>query len=156
MKTLKITIVLSIVLLLGFTIGFTMPAIEKGSFKPVIAARYHVSIHFTNDLSLCNLYLVEIVDENGRLVNPPQSFRPGISSYFFSERGPVQGTRIAKLVLNSEIRYFVCPTEIYTAPCSLSGTFLVGETYEFDLYPATHEIPPAPVPGGRESATIKD
>ena len=41
---------------------------------PVVAVRYLVNIHFSNDVSLCNLYLVEIVDENGRLIT---AFLPG-------------------------------------------------------------------------------
>ena len=152
MKTIKFTSVLSLILFLGLTSVFSNTPANNTTFKPIVATRYHVSIHFTNDISLCNLYLVEIVDENGRLVNAPQAFRPGIASYFFSERGPVKGTRTAKLVLNSEIQYIVCPNEIFTSPFSLSGTFWVGETYEFNLYPTTHAAPPVPVPGAGVSS----
>jgi hypothetical protein len=157
MKTIKILSAFCMILFFGLTSAFAATPANGSSVKPVVAIRYQVSIHLTNDVSLCNLYLVQIVDEHGRLVAAPQAFRQGIPFYFFSERGPAKGTRTAQLVLNSEIRQFVCPNQIHTSPFSLTGTFLVGETYEFNLYPTTHATPPVPViPGEGVSQVGKD
>ncbi len=152
MKAIKFIPVFSLFLLMGGSVASASPVSGQGAYKPVVAVRYLVNIHFSNDVSLCNLYLVEIVDENGRLITAPQAFRQGISAYYFSERGPVSGTRTAKLVLNSEVSSLICPVELHTSPFSITGEFLVGHTYEFNLYPSTHAVPPVPVPGGGVSA----
>lgn len=126
------------------TSSFTIPAGNGPASKPVIAVKYQVDIHFQNDISLCNFYVVEMRDEKGLLVAPPQSFRPGVATYTFIERGPATGPRTAWLTVNTMIGALLCPVELYTAPFSISGTFQVGTTYHFHLFPSTHPAPPVP------------
>ena len=81
-----------------------------------------------------NLILyVAMTDENGRPVDQVQRFKTGTYTYFFSETGPVQGTRVARLVNDP-----IVPTTLnfYCAPDAQTGKFLPGDIYVFDLYPS--------------------
>ncbi len=97
--------------------------------------RYRVNIHMEVEKSICNLYLVKIVDAFDRELAPAKAYVPGISSYDFFERGPAEGIRIARLVKYNYGGHFECLTELFTAPAVLSGKFMNGETYRFDLFP---------------------
>jgi hypothetical protein len=137
MKTTKIFSVLSLVLILSAVSSvFSAPIDTKNNqtaAKPAI--RYDVNISISIDKPLCNLWLVKILDGNGRMVAPAQEFISGKTKYTFTERGPVTGTRIAVLLKYQYGDHFVCETELFTAPAILKGTFLNGETYRFDLFP---------------------
>jgi hypothetical protein len=139
MKTTKILPVLAFAMIFGATFSASSatpydPDRNVG-WSPVI--NYRVNVHVPADLKLCNLYYVEIVDAHGRLAVPPKTFNPGLTVYNFYEKGPVTGNRAAVLVLADRHSHYICPTELYTSPAWMSGTFLNGQIYVFDLFPAT-------------------
>ena len=96
---------------------------------------HHVNVNLTVDKRICNWYLVEILDGQGRLVAPAKNYVPGVSAYDFYERGPASGVRIAVLVLAPMNSHFICETELFTAPAMISGKFLPGQTYRYELNP---------------------
>jgi hypothetical protein len=99
--------------------------------------RYEVVVHLSNEVTICNSYLVELKDETGRLIGPSQKFIPGIGVYNFFETVSATGTRIARLVADPDIDRLVCLNELFTAPAIKTGKFLEGGSYTFDLYPQT-------------------
>lgn len=123
-----------ILMIIGtITTGFSsnnFPGI--GSVK--VAVNYQVNIHLGLETQLCNTYLVEVVDGNGVPVAPAKPFVSGVSRYVFSERGPVTGTRVAVLI-KAPYDYNVCTQGLVTPPDVITGSFLNGRTYIFDLYP---------------------
>jgi hypothetical protein len=139
MKTTKISSVLSLVLILSALNSIFAAAIDKNTGQVALSAvvRYHVNIQFSTDKPLCNLWMVRIIDENGRQVAPPKAYTVGVTSYDFVERGPGKGTRIAVLVKYEYGDHLQCATELFTAPAVLTGTFSNGQTYRFDLFPTS-------------------
>jgi hypothetical protein len=148
MKTTRLIYGLSFLLVLGLAGGISATTLPGSRIKPVNAIKYQVNIHFSSDIVLCNLYLVEVLDQNGRLVSPAQTYHSQSGVYYFAERGPVTGTRTAVLVLDTEIQQFICPNILYTTRDSETGNFEPGQIYPFDLYPTTRPVPPVPVPNG--------
>jgi hypothetical protein len=146
MKTTRIFSAISFAILFavataGFSNGFENRK-PPASFMPVIT--YQVAIHLA-DLSktICNPYLVQIVDEKGRLVAPAQVYVKGIGKYVFTEKAPALGQmRMAVLIPVSYPQHFVCPNDFYTLPDVEMGPFKSGQTYNFDLYPTVegHEM----------------
>jgi hypothetical protein len=137
MKTPKIFSVFSLALIFAAAATAFAGNTDKKN-DPVASSaliRYQVNIVMPSELTLCNLWLVKILDGNGREVAPAKAFTAGVSRYEFFERGPVEGTRTAVLVVYDYGDHFLCPIELYTDPASLFGKFLNGETYRFDLYP---------------------
>lgn len=138
MKTKTIFSVLSLALILSaVTSAFSANVETKkdpASTTPVI--RYQVNVILESEKPLCNLWLVKIIDGNGRQVAPAKPYSTSVSRYDFYERGPVEGIRIAVLVKYTYGDHFVCETELFTAPAMLSGKFLNGQTYRFDLFPS--------------------
>ena len=139
MKTTKFISVLSFVILFsGVTAGFSKGIDNRktqASIMPGIT--YGVTIHF-QDLTkkICNPYLVQIIDETGRLVAPAQVFIKGINKYVFYEKAPALGrTRMAVLIPVNYSQHFVCPNDFFTLPDIKMGPFKTGQTYTFDLYP---------------------
>jgi hypothetical protein len=142
MKTTTLFPVLAFALIFGAAMSASS-ATPYGSdefigMSPVI--QYRVNIHLTGDVKLCNLYYVEMVDSHGRLVAPPKIYNPGVSVYTFFERGPVRDVRAAYMVLADRHSHYICPTELVTEPREMAGPFLNGQTYVFDLYPASPAI----------------
>jgi hypothetical protein len=94
--------------------------------------KYEVLIHAPSNLSLPDIhFFVVLTDGNGRRI-AYQQFVPGINTYQFSEAGPVNGTRIVKLVeSNINVTYlpFSCNPDVKT------GIFRNGVIYKFNLYP---------------------
>ncbi|MFZ4520553.1 MAG: hypothetical protein ACOYNC_02540 [Bacteroidales bacterium] len=137
MKTAKFFSVLSLALIFSAATSVSAANIEtkadQTSVNPVV--NHHVNVNLTIEKPLCNVYLVEILDGQGRLVAPAKPYTPGISKYDFYERGPVTGVRIAVLVLAPSHSHFQCETELFTKPVILSGKFLPGLTYRYDLFP---------------------
>ncbi len=78
-----------------------------------------------------NLFVM-VTDEHGKQIAPVQPFRPGISTYYFNELGPVIGTRVASMVLN---QIEPATVHFYCAPDSRTGKFVNGATYFFNLVP---------------------
>lgn len=118
------------------TFAATIGGVTKNdpiSINPVV--NHHVNVNLTIDKRICNWYLVEILDGQGRLVAPAKNYVPGVSAYDFYERGPASGVRIAVLVLAPMNSHFICETELFTAPAMISGKFLPGQTYRYELNP---------------------
>lgn len=137
MKTLKLSsLCLSIMLLSGvYTVYAGQPVNRNNSnpFPPVI--RHQVNVYPVRELTSYQTYIVQVVDENGTLVAPSQTYIPGLNAYTFYERGPRTGTRIARLAMIPQSKGLSCIPYIYCAPDIKSGTFLNGRTYTYNLYP---------------------
>jgi hypothetical protein len=146
MKTIKYISIFSVLVFFGLTIIFSNAAAINGSPRQTFSTRYQVNVHFNRDVSLCNLYVVKVVDESGREVAPRQLYQPEFATYYFYEKGPVSGTRTAELVPDEIPLHFICPNELYNTKEIKRGTFMAGQTYQYDLYPNTHN--PNPVPPG--------
>ena len=145
MKATKITAVLSLVLiLLGTNL---LNAGNIGSKNRVINGvkliRYQVTVHLSADIRLCNLWIVQLTDANGNLVTPVQGYNAGTNTYIFYEKGPVTGVRVARLLMSNNTMHFSCDPEFEVYPDFKTGTFAIGQTVTFDLYPSTTQ-PPKP------------
>jgi hypothetical protein len=96
--------------------------------------RHQVVVRLNTELSLCNTYMVQLLDQNRNQVALQQRFVPGISTYTFYERGPVNGLRVAAMV-RSNYDSFICQQELFTEPYAIYGGFLNGKTYYYELDP---------------------
>ena len=143
MKTTKLFPVLSFALI--FTVVNIISAGNKPSNKPSMeskpAIRYEVTAHLPSlGVALCNLYLVQVTDEYGRVVARPQVYVPGTTKYVFNEGASVQGrARIAKLAMPANIDPMVCLYTLNTQPAVIPGPFKAGNTYSFDLFPVLQQ-----------------
>ena len=139
MKATKIISVLSLVLIFAAVSTVYSAGIEpkNNQVLPGTVTRYQVNVVFSSEKPLCNMYLVKIIDGNGRLVAPAQPYILGVSRYEFTERGLATGKRIAVLVKNQYGDPIACPTELFTKPAVLNAPFVIGQTYRFDLFPST-------------------
>jgi hypothetical protein len=140
MKTTKIFSVLSLALI--FVGMSTTYAVNFFTDEPqglhTASVSYDVNVHLVANNNMCNVYLVQVTDEKGRLVAPLQRYLPGVTKYNFHEQGMMRGKlRIASLIEATYPYHYVCANELYTAPSSKEGPFLYGHTYSFDLYPVT-------------------
>ena len=144
MKTTKKISVLSLVLILA-AVNTSFSGTGKPGFNDNITPgiRYQVNVHLTADLALCNTYLVQVVDESGRLVAQPKRFVPGISIYTFVELPLPIGilrplgwkAKRTAMLISAGSGDVVCTTDLVTRPDSKVGTFVPGQTYSFNLYP---------------------
>jgi hypothetical protein len=138
MKTTKLFSVLSLVLIFAGanTIYADNNPISKSKKPGVPNIRYEVAIHLSLGATFCNTYLVQVTDESGRLVAPPEIFVPGTSKYVFNELFSVPGrARIASLVLPANVDPYICPSNLITKPDVKMGPFLPGHTVSFNLFP---------------------
>ena len=144
MKTTKIFSIITLVIMFtGVTAGFSKDFGDRKSQPSMMPGITHqVVIHFqalTKDI--CNPYLVQIIDETGRLVAPAQVFIKGINKYAFYEKAPALGrTRMAVLIPVGYPRHFVCPNDFFTLPDVKMGPFKTGQTYMYDLYPTNQGV----------------
>ena len=139
MKTTKIFSVLSFALIFA-TATSSFSGVPENKNNQVTAnslVRYHVNVILSSEKPLCNIWLVEILDEGGRLVAPAKPYESGVTGYDFFERGPVSGKRVAVLVKNLFGDRYICATERFTNPAILFGPFCAGKTYRFDLFPTS-------------------
>jgi hypothetical protein len=153
MKTIKFLSVISLVLIFAGTTN-----VFSGSFSNYITGRlvkapikYQVNINLPLGVEICNTYLVQVTDENGRVVAHPQVFVPGISKYVFEETFTTPGKeRIAWLVLAATLAPSICPINLITQPDTEMGPFYPGQTYSFYLNPVIvkEAVPPIPVDDG--------
>ena len=139
MKTAKFFSFLSLALIFsGINTAYPKNVMTDNPNGPQTASvSYDVYVHLVGDNNLCNVYLVQVTDEKGRLVAPVKRYEPGVTKYNFHEQGLVRGRlRIANLVRAEYPNHFVCVNDLITAPAVKEGPFLMGHTYSFDLYPA--------------------
>ena len=142
MKTTKFLSVLSLALIFaGITAGSSgkVEALSpKNSQNTGIT--YDVIIHRDYYITTpCNIYVIQVVDENGRLVAPAQIFAPGIDKYSFIENistaGHMYPRRIAMLVEVIPPQQPDCASPpLIALPDVKMGPFYVGQTYFFNLY----------------------
>ena len=144
MKTTKFLSVLSVALIVfGVYQGFSKKY-EAPNYRiaPTSSIVYDVIIHPNFSTNPCGSYLVEIVNETGRLVAPAQVFKPGTDKYTFNEiftAGQIeQSRRVAMLVPVVFPGDFVCEFPLITPPDVKTGSFIVGQTYIFNLYPQSN------------------
>ena len=142
MKTTRIFSAISLALILCATVSASSATIGSKDGQPAAnpMIRHQVNVIAPGEKKLCNLYLVEILDGNGRLVAPAKPYNPGVSKYDFYERGPATGFRVAVLVLGPMNSHFVCDTELFTSPVMVQGPFEAGKTYRYDLYPQAQAL----------------
>jgi len=136
MKILSLISILAIILFLGSVSAITSASSIGSNSKPVNGVQYDVNIHLRNDVQLCDLYLVEIVNEEGQLVASPQPFTLETMKYTFEEKGPVIGTRTAMIIMDSKIQHLTCPSQLNPFKASHTGMFKIGEAVYFNLYPS--------------------
>jgi hypothetical protein len=106
---------------------------------------FRVNIHHNSELATCGTYLVQMVDENGLMIMPPQTFVPGVSTYVFTKQvwgdGPtpmfIWKTKVTAMLIGAYAGDMVCPVELLTPPDSRMVLFMGGKTYQFDLYPGS-------------------
>jgi hypothetical protein len=145
MKTTKITAIVSLVLIL-FGTNLLNAGNTIGKPRMIIGmnlVRYQVNVHLPFDVRLCNLWVIEVTDAKGNLVAPAQGYSELTDTYIFYEKGPVTGTRVARLVLSTTTMHYNCDPEFNVYPDFKTGTFAVGQTVTFDLYPSNIQ-PPKP------------
>jgi hypothetical protein len=143
MKTIKYFSIVSFAFIfIGVTNGFSKKSQNPNTLMSKIpVVRYQVNIHLASDKPLCNIYWVQIKDENGNLVAPAQIFVPEISQYTFyansNEKGyNERGTkRTAILTTSPRSGNLECINELITIPAVRFGLFFPGQTYSFDLFP---------------------
>ena len=137
MKTTKILSVISLVLILSAAIYASPTAIGKqtGNVPESPKIHYVVNINIQNDVQPCNLYLIKILDGEGKPVAEPRAYVAGVSKYDLYESGPKAGVRIAVLSMYTYGDHYICDKEFFTAPAALTGKFNNGQTYRFVLSP---------------------
>jgi hypothetical protein len=127
-------------LLAGLFLAFTLTA---GIFTSVTALNnerakdigrvitYAVKIDPSNSFTGSgHFYRIILTDGTGLQVAPSQDFQPGVWTYTFFEAGDVRGTRVARMIIEP-----LGPGSNSIAPCSRTGLFLGGQTYEFIIAP---------------------
>jgi hypothetical protein len=137
MKTTKIyTAILLTILFTGiYSVNAENPASRTSNKLMVGSIVYNVNVSFDRDITLCNVYLVQVTDEYGNLVAPAQRFDPATARYTFFEREKTNGKmRIASLVKAVYPNHYVCPNELISMPVQKSGPFFNGMVYNFNLY----------------------
>lgn len=137
MKTTKITTVLSLVLFFtAFSTTFAAGIDKLTRQQAVNGILHQVNVIIANEKPLCNTYLIEIRDGKGQLIAPAQRYVSGITKYTFAERGPATGVRVALLKRANFGDHYICEYELFTTPAYVTGPFLIGQTYRFDLFPS--------------------
>ncbi len=138
MKTLKALILLSLGLVFLGASAFNPRVSDSSSLLPPQGViKYQVSLYVEQQfITLPGVhFFIILTDEHGRRIGL-QQIRPGFQTYFFSEVGPVSGTRIAWLVeghMDQSFMTFTC------APDVRSGLFLNNLIYNFNLFPQRGE-----------------
>jgi len=142
MKTTKLFTVLSLALIfIGLNSVYSSDRLTGNTqMTRKINIKYEVNVYLFSRIELCNTYLVQVTDETGRLVAPPQIFVPGVSKYVFNEAGNLKGRkRVAILELSTSPVHYACPYDIFTPPDVKIGPFEKGKILNFDLYPRAED-----------------
>ncbi len=101
-----------------------------------LTVNYVVNIHLDPNATICGIYKVEVVNEMGLPVAPPQDLLMDHTSFFFTEQpNQPEGIRIARMVASPSSTAFLCQDRTYTKPSGMDILFSNGTTYNFDLYP---------------------
>jgi hypothetical protein len=134
MKTTKLFSVLSFALIfLGINTSSANTLLTNNPNDPHVASvSYDVYVHLVGENNICNVYLVQVTDETGRLVAPVKRYVPGVTKYTFTEPGLVRArVRIAKMVRAEYPNHYVCVNDLITAPATKQGPFFNGAHLHF-------------------------
>jgi hypothetical protein len=97
---------------------------------------YKIVIHINSYVSLCDVYMVELLDASGKEIAPTQTFQEGKAEYYFTEATrQIRGIRSVRLVMIQSGQPYNCPAKLYTQPKTRVLSFENGSSYQFDLYP---------------------
>jgi hypothetical protein len=144
MKTIKIISVLSFALILATanTVFSDIPEKPANREDKIIGVNFLVQVHLASDLALNGTYLVQLTDESGALVAPPQKFVPGVNSYVFIKNLwnlPFNDlkwkSRISAMLILVSSSDPTTNMELVTTPNTKIVTIAKGRTYFFNLYP---------------------
>ena len=137
MKTSTFFSVLSLALIFSLaTSAFAGNISTKGTPTPNNSIRYQVNVQMNSEKPLNAVYMVQIMNENHKLVAPAQMLVPGKTQYSFFEKGPADGIRIAFIVKAATGMGGAEPyVTLVAEPAVVKGPFEVGHTYRFDLFP---------------------
>ena len=128
---------MSIMFLLAVITAWSMNIgknVKRPKIDPTVC--HVVTVTLSSDNTVCGTYAIEIRNQYGVLVAPPQVFTPEVSVYVFLERDDVvgdEGSRTARLIktdLNNPVQ---CVVELYSEPATLRGIFELGQTYGYLL-----------------------
>jgi hypothetical protein len=138
MKTTKILSVLSFALIfVGMAASFATNNDGLNAKAAPVGITYKVMIHSDIMSPPSGTYLIQILDERGRLVASPQVWVPGVNIYTFKEKFSAAANpgarRVAKLV-SVKGPYLPNSSPISAAPDVRVGPFLSGNVYIFNLY----------------------
>lgn len=138
MKTINKISALSFLLLFAVVTAFaTNPvAITRTLPKSVIA--HQVNFPIMPDNSFCGNYVVEMRNQAGQLVAPPQNFLPGQSRYLFLEKADLSGSEVTRTAILRNAGgtvHSICNWVLTAEPATLKTMFLPGSVYNYNLYP---------------------
>jgi hypothetical protein len=135
MKTSSFFSALSFAMIFAFATSAFAGGIAT-KVTPNTAIRYQVNVQMNSEKPLNTVYMVQILNENHKLIAPAQMLVPGKTQYSFFEKGPADGIRIAVIV---KAALGASATEPYVTlvaePAIVKGPFEVGQTYRLDLFP---------------------
>jgi hypothetical protein len=145
MKTQNFFSVLSLALIFA-TANTVYPAIPEKPANREDKANvivFKVNVHHTSDLAICGTYQVRLLNADGSLLAPPQTFIPGVTTYVFTKvLWPdrirpmyIWKTKITAVLINVSANEDVCPVELITREDSKLVFFTPGQTILFDLFP---------------------
>jgi hypothetical protein len=136
MKTLNLLSALTFALIIALATSANAGNIQTKGNPANASIRYQVNVQMNSELPVNTVYLLQILNENHRLVAPAQMLVAGKTQYSFFEKGPADGIRFAVLV---KAALSASATEPYVTlmaePAVVKGPFEVGKTYRFDLFP---------------------
>jgi hypothetical protein len=136
MKTTKKIAALSLMLLFAVVTVFSANA---GGITPAPAkamVRHLVTVASFNEQPINVVCVVELRNESGQLVAPPQAFQPGKSEYLFQERPFAgEGVRIASMRALVNTDPWQSELQMTVEPFVIKGTFEAGKTYRYFLQP---------------------
>jgi hypothetical protein len=138
MKTINRISALSFLLLFAVVTAFAANPVSVTRIQAKSAIAHQVNFPIMPDNSFCGNYVVEVRNQAGQLVAPPQNFVPGQSRYMFFEKADLSGgevTRTAILRNAGGTVHSVCNWVITAEPATLKTNFLPGNVYNYNLYP---------------------
>ena len=109
---------------------------------------FKVNVHLTSDLAICGTYQVRLLNADGSLLAPPQTFVPGVTTYVFTKvLWPdrirplyIWKTKITAVLIKVSGNEEICPVELITREESKLVLFTPGQTIIYDLFPnALHQ-----------------
>ncbi len=136
---MKIFSAISLALILSATASFAKknPAYDKPVDMYASLVNYVVRVENTAYLNNTGkTFLVMMTDATGNMVAPAQVYRPVKADYGFFERGPVRGTRVARMIQIPE-----APDATNIIPSAKTGSFYTNTSYLFIVRPLIIERP---------------